>query len=422
MSIDGMKRAVLALAMVMAAACGAVAQTVVSHMHYTNHAAPWYEWLQERAVAFERLNPDIKIDLFVSTDGTGVNQLLAMGAGGTVPDVTELALVHGGTLAGMGFFTDLRPFIARDRVDTRVFPPVALEAVTWSNGELWGIPADLYVAPVFFNIDMFAEGGLANPNELGEAWTWDALVEAGRKLSRDTNYDGHFDVKAITGLGGMWSHMAIVRQAGGLLFDRYKDPTESRLNTKEVEVAIQWLVDLYRTHGVLEDGWNGLTEGTSAVTLVSGPTAITSLNEVGINYDVALQPKGPASRASYSVTASFQMPKGNKNPDAAWKWIKFLATESESMRNFVATTSRLPAYLPVARNYQRYVINPPNSIGRILESVLDPAAFHLPLGPLARDALATLNTRRTQLLRGEIDVRSFLEDAHQRATAILSAR
>lgn len=92
------------------------------------------------------------------------------------------------------------------------------------------------------------------------------------------------------------------------------------------------------------------------------------------------------------------------------------------MRNFVATTSRLPAYLPVARNYQRYVINPPNSIGRILESVLDPAAFHLPLGPLARDALATLNTRRTQLLRGEIDVRSFLEDAHQRATAILSAR
>jgi len=139
MSIDGMKRAVLALAMVMAAACGAVAQTVVSHMHYANHAAPWYEWLQERAVAFERLNPDIKIDLFVSTDGTGVNQLLAMGAGGTVPDVTELALVHGGTLAGMGFFTDLRPFIARDRVDTRVFPPVALEAVTWSNGELWGI-------------------------------------------------------------------------------------------------------------------------------------------------------------------------------------------------------------------------------------------------------------------------------------------
>ena len=40
MSIDGMKRAVLALAMVMAAACGAVAQTVVSHMHYANHAAP----------------------------------------------------------------------------------------------------------------------------------------------------------------------------------------------------------------------------------------------------------------------------------------------------------------------------------------------------------------------------------------------
>ena len=118
-------------------------------------------------------------------------------------------------------------------------------------------------------------------------------------------------------------------------------------------MAIQYLVDLYRTHGVLEDGHSGLTDGTSAVTLISGPTAITTLNELGVNFDVALQPKGPASRASYSVTASFQMPKGNKNPEAAWKWIKFLATETESMRNFVAKTSRLPAFLPVARNYQR---------------------------------------------------------------------
>ncbi|NLN19491.1 MAG: extracellular solute-binding protein [Firmicutes bacterium] len=422
MTLQAMKRCVLALMLVTAVACGAVAQTVVSHMHYANHAAPWHEWLQERALAFERLNPDIKIDLFVSTDGTGVNQLLAMGAGGTVPDVTELALVHGGTLAGMGFFRDLRPYIARDRLDTRMFPPVALEAVTWSNGELWGIPADLYVAPVFFNVDMYAEGGLANPNELGEAWTWDTLIEVGRKLSQDTNFDGHFDRKAITGWGGMWSHLAVVRQAGGLLFDRYKDPTESRFNTPEVEVAIQYLVDLYRTHGVLEDGHSGLTDGTSAVTLISGPTAITTLNELGVNFDVALQPKGPASRASYSVTASFQMPKGNKNPEAAWKWIKFLATETESMRNFVAKTSRLPAFLPVARNYQRFVIDPPKNIGLILESVLDPAAFHLPLGPLAKDALACLSTRRTQLMRGEIDVRSFLEDAHQRATAILSAR
>ncbi|MGI6082208.1 MAG: ABC transporter substrate-binding protein [Limnochordia bacterium] len=398
------------------------AQTVVSHMHYANHHAPWYEWLQERVIAFEKLNPDIRIDLFVTTDGTGVNQLTAMAAGGSVPDVTELALVYGGMFAGKGFFEDLRPFIERDRIDMRVFPPVTVEAVTWSNGEVWGIPVDLYTVPAFFNKDMFDEGGLIYPNAMGEDWNWDAVVEIGRKLSRDTNLDGYFDRKAITGLGGMWSHMAVVRQAGGLLFDRYKDPTESRFNTREVERAIQWLVELYRTHGVLEDTYHGLNQGISAVSLTSGPSEITMLNEAGINFDVALQPKGPASRAAYSVTASFQIPKGAKQPDAAWRWIKFLALEDESVRNFVATTSRLPAFLPVARHYQRYVIDPPASVNLILENVLNPAAFHLPIGPFARDALSALSSRRTQLMRGDMDVRTFLEDAHQRATAILSER
>jgi maltose-binding protein MalE len=220
----------------------------------------------------------------------------------------------------------------------------------------------------------------------------------------------------------MWAHMAVVRQAGGLLFDRYKDPTESRFNSREVEQAIQWLVDLYRNHGVLEDGHRGLAEGISAVNLISGPTAITSLNKAGINFDVALQPKGPVSRAAYSVTASFQIPKGASHPDAAWEWIKFLGTENESMRSFVSMTSRLPAFLPVARHYHRLIANSPESVGLILENVLDPASYHLPLGPLAQQALACLKTQQSQLLRGEIDVRSMLEDAHQRATAILSGR
>ena len=99
-----MKRCVLALMLVTAVACGAVAQTVVSHMHYANHAALGMSGCRRGPWPLKGLNPDIKIDLFVSTDGTGVNQLLAMGAGGTVPDVTELALVHGGTLAGMASF------------------------------------------------------------------------------------------------------------------------------------------------------------------------------------------------------------------------------------------------------------------------------------------------------------------------------
>ena len=97
-----------------------------------------------------------------------------------------------------------------------------------------GIPADLYVAPVFFNVDMYAEGGLANPNELGEAWTWDTLIEVGRKLSQDTNFDGHFRPQSHHGLRRHVESLGSRQTGRGLLFDRYKDPTESRFNTPEV--------------------------------------------------------------------------------------------------------------------------------------------------------------------------------------------
>lgn len=397
------------------------AKIIVSHMHYSSHGIDWYRWLQDRASVFEASNPDIEIDLFVSVDN-GVNQLLAMAAGGTLPDVTEFALVHGGSFAGKGFFMDLMTFVERDAsVDLNMFAPIAPEALTWTDGKLWGLPADLYTVPTYFNKDLVSEAGLAYPNQLGDDWSWDTLVEYGLRLSRDTNLDGEFDRKAITGLSGMWSHLAIVNQAGGQLFDRYKDPTESRFNSPEVETAIQWIVDLYRLHGVLEDGWYGLSEGTSAIGLTSGPSAINSLNQSGVNFDVALQPKGAASKAAYSVVNSFQISKESVNAEEAWRWIKFLAAEADSMKSFIVYTGRLPAFLPVAQYYGDFIDNPPDNVGLILQNVLDPASYHLPIGPKAQEARGFLNARRTQMLRGEIDVRSALLDAHRQAEAALNA-
>lgn len=397
----------------------ASAKTTINHMHYSNHDPRWYAWLQERAAVFETLNPDIEVEFIVSV-GTGVNQLLNMAAGGTLPDVTELALVYGGTFAGRGFFEDLKPFIDRDPdVNLDMFAPIAPEATTWSNGEVWGLPVELYTAPTFFNKNLVAEAGLPYPNEIGDDWNWDAVIDFGRKLSQDTNLDGEFDRKGLAGLSGMWAHMAVVRQAGGSLFDSYIDPQVSHFNTPEVETAIQWLVDLYSVHGVLESGYStAFSENTAGITFVSGPAGMPSFIEAGIDIDVALQPLGPESRAAYSVVNSFQIIKDSPNAEEAWKWIKFLATEIESVEKFVLSTGRLPALLSVARYYRDYVDNPPDNIELILLNVLDPASFHLPIGPNAEEARQLIPM--TPLTRGDIDVRSALEEAHRRATSILA--
>lgn len=414
-------RAIYALTIVcwIAVSANVSAASTIVHMHYANHNPTWFNWLQERADVYEALNPDIEIEFIVAA-GTGVDQLLGMAAGGVLPDVTEFALSPGSTFADLGFFTDLRPFVERDpNIDLNMYPPIAPDATTWTDGELWGLPAEIYTAPVFFNKNLIEENGLAYPSDLGDDWNWDAVVEYGRKLSKDTTGDGQFDIKGLAGINGMWDHMAVVRQAGGSLFDTYKNPTKSLFNTPEVEMAIQWLVDLYRVHGVLHDGYStGFRSGETAITFVSGPSAIELNSESGVNFDIALQPKGPASRAAYTVVNSFQIIKDSPNTEAAWEWIKFLAAEDESMEKFVAATGRLPALLSVAQYYGDHINNPPDNIYSVLLNVLDPDAFHLPIGKYASEARGLLP--RAPLIRGEIDVRSALEEAHRRATAIFA--
>jgi multiple sugar transport system substrate-binding protein len=392
-------------------------KTVLTHLTYPNHGEPWQEFVRSQALAFERANPDIKIDLVV---GSGVSKFMTMVAGGVAPDITEFALVYGGTLAADGHFLDLRPFFARDRqVNLNHYAPIAIQAMTASDGAMWGFPADVYPASTYYDVDFFADAGLLTPSELGENWTWDTMLQAAKKLTRDTNRDGVVDFWGIGGGSGMWDHMAFVRQAGGTLYDRYVDPTESRLNEPAVERAMQWYADLYLTHGVIYNGWDGMTKRIAAMSLVSGPTAIESMQAAGVRVDVAPQPKGPANRGAYVAQNGFQIVESTKHPELAWEWVKFLIGTDEAISQFAQVTTRFPANMRVARRYRDFIDNPPPNIAAVLETAVDPASFHLPIGKNTSETRSILSSIRGPIVQGSLGVRMALEDAHRRINALL---
>jgi hypothetical protein len=140
-------------------------KTVLTHLTYPNHGEPWQEFVRSQALAFERANPDIKIDLVV---GSGVSKFMTMVAGGVAPDITEFALVYGGTLAADGHFLDLRPFFARDRqVNLNHYAPIAIQAMTASDGAMWGFPADVYPASTYYDVDKGGKNDLNASLALG---------------------------------------------------------------------------------------------------------------------------------------------------------------------------------------------------------------------------------------------------------------
>ncbi len=402
----------------------ALAESKLVHVFAAAHGAEHLSFLEARAREFEQANPGVKVELVAG--GDTLDKLLMMIAGGTPPDTSDFPLAHSGILALDGHLKDLTEFIRRDRdINLANYPQFTRDALSFDNGAMWGLPTDIILVPTFYNVSYFEEAGLLNPTQLGEDWTWDTLVKSAQKINRDTSGDGKIDRWGLGAGGAMSARAAFIAQAGGKLFDNYKNPRRSLLDTPAVAYAIQWFSDLYNVYGLLPLATYGsgrdLANGTCAIDLASTMTGINYAIAAGIRFDLAVQPKGPVNRAPNANQNSIQMLNKSNNPELAWKWMKHV-TGAESMQKYIGATGRLPAYLPVLQRYANYISNPPpNMMRAIAEVAMDPAAFHIPLGAKANQITTLLANQVFLLIRdGHIlPIDSKLKELHRQATAIL---
>lgn len=120
------------------------------------------------------------------------------------------------------------------------FVPAALDACR-DQGKLLGLP--LMAAPLLLTYDAarFERAGLARPPR---GWAWPQLMEAARKLTRDTDGDGAVDEY------GFWSGfanamlLALIWQNGGELIS--PDKATARLMEPAAGEAIEFYADFYR--------------------------------------------------------------------------------------------------------------------------------------------------------------------------------
>jgi len=138
---------------------------------------------------------------------------------------------------------------------------------------------------------------------------------------------------------------------------------------------------------------------------------------------MTVQRKGAVTRASNMNQNSLQMVKGAPHQELAWSWIKYV-TNGENMERFAQITGRLPAYLPVLQRYNRYVANPPaNLMKAVVDLVMDPNAFHAPIGAKAAAVLKLIDTNILLPARNgkPNPIQSTLEELQRQATDILTS-
>jgi len=339
---------VVAGLLVVFAGIAAAQQPVTIRWASYNIGTTFLERMEQAVAEFERIHPNIKVEIEYRPPQEYWDKLQVEYAAGIAPDVTinQIDWLPVGARAGM--FVDLTPYVERDAIDLSDYFPVALSDWTFENRLYAGI---LYLAGEVFmvNTHHLAQAGLGFPDE---SWTWETMVDAARKMTVDQNGDGQFDRFGLELNVGIYNGVAsFIREAGGEVLNATRDA--SRLNETVAKDAIRFIYELHQEHKVIplaEDRNRGMTFQTGNVGMARTGIWIAAAmrGNVDFEFDFAVPPAGPTGNRNlqwgsnaWSVMAS------SNHKEEAWQLVKFLMTEPGQV---IFADTALPGIISLARS------------------------------------------------------------------------
>jgi multiple sugar transport system substrate-binding protein len=281
---------------------------------------------------FEKVYPNIEVKA-IYTPANYQEKISAMVAGGTPPDVAQLAEGPSLTWARMGVVMDLIPFMEED-------PEVSIESrlpVTWywyDKGEkTLGTNLAAEVMLLWYNKDIFDEAGVSYPPaNADQAWTWDEFLDTAKKLTSEQKGRKTFGVAFSTWAGPL---LPFIRSNEGEFFN--EDVTAPLLESPETIEVLQKLSDLMNKHHVAPTPTQlaafpsfSISMQTGQVAMaVDGQWALLDLAKARFNLGVAPVPvfKKPVCVELGSPNVIFSDTKHKKESWELYKW----TTSAESV-------------------------------------------------------------------------------------------
>lgn len=331
-------RCLAAALIAVALAAGSVqAQTTVDYFSFTT-SSDRFETLEALIAVFEAENPGIRINYTTADFGSYFTKLQTDFAAGNAPDVFELNYETFVTFASRGTMLDLSPYMdASDVVDDSTFYQAALDAFAF-EGQQFGLPITFSTVMLIYNKDMFDAAGLAYPND---DWTWDDVIAAATALTDAPNR-----VWGISQPVQFWEFYKTAAQAGGGL-----TVTPSvQINTPENLEAAHYLVDKVQVHRVMPSDAEMSGVGDIDLFLNSQLGMIVTgiwmfdhfINEATFAWDVAVEPGG-ANKGTHFFSNAAVVANTSDVPDAAYKWVEFLAAHPAVAEARIETNWELSA-------------------------------------------------------------------------------
>lgn len=295
----------------------------------------WFDWAKSE---FERTHPDVTVEYLIVPFGEYRDKLVVNVAGGINPDVANMSVIWGRDLYDQGVLTNLTPMLDRDAAEIRLddYVPVAHPNVT-KGGDVFGIPDDLGVGALFFNIDYFQEAGLDTSGS--DISSWDDFLQAMQKLVK-VDASGKVARQGYVSGNNIQAFTAWLDANGGSF---YNEPlTRSNLDTLNTQQTIEFYADVNTRGFIGGNPSQNFTNGGAAVGHGGTYTPLTiSQQNPTLNYGVMAYPTGPLGSHEGAIVWSnmIAIPQASKHKDLAWEWVKFYTSLSAARHRFGITGS-----------------------------------------------------------------------------------
>jgi multiple sugar transport system substrate-binding protein len=346
-------------------AAGAGAPTTLTFAHYLDPAAAKvYESITQTEWKQKFPNVDVKIDISPEADYTG--KMLTQMGGGNFTDVLMVTDRYVPDFASRDVLVDMNANVKRDdaQFDIKDLNEDLIQSGTW-DGKLVSIFD--YTGPivVYYNKRLFKEAGVEPPKDSGASWTYDDFTETIKKLTRGEAEKRVWGAEAY-GPAFCWQSYVVQCMGGKLTGHRGPAPAEKvtfNYTSPEVKKAVQMQSDW-----VLKDKSNpqpGAVQGDPfqaqrvAMKVVAGRWLAPLYNSFSWVEDLGMlhQPNGAVPRQSRNGPRGLMIPKGSKNQDQAWEFVKFITDKNGMQLLFrlnYSTPARKSLWDPFAKTLPKW--------------------------------------------------------------------
>ncbi|MGB9799550.1 MAG: ABC transporter substrate-binding protein [Thermanaerothrix sp.] len=301
--------------------------------------------LQSLLLDFTAENPDIVVK-YEPITGDFWATLKTSIAAGTEPDIYYMDIFQFPAFVQDDVMLPLDDFMAKTGTKKEDFIPSLIDAFS-ANGKVYGIPKDFNTLGLFYNKDLFAKAGLAEPTD---DWTWDDLKAAAQKLSDPANNVYGLGVPADAGRFPIF----VFQNGGSIMTPDFQD---TRLDAPEAIEAGKFYTS-FRAEKIgaipadVGEGWQGTVFGKGQFAMVyEGGWLIPYLKQQfpNINYGVVTPPAGPKGEGNLIFTVAYVISKNSKNPEAAWRVINYLTSEA-AQKKVMESGFALPTRLSLQKS------------------------------------------------------------------------